>query len=1216
MGFCKIKNDLFFFSNHHKNDNFHIAEKFQLNMNNLSHRVENKSDLTQFVNAPPFIPSTNSTSNSLETCKVKIHEKLTIPPGETYYAKGKAYLNSKFLNRDLIFIPKTHPKLQLEEAVYSFVAEEISPSANEREPELLNSEQHNIINKIYNLYIPIENKGTENIHINKDQLVGHLETIEDLKPAINVNDKETLQTPPPYPDTINAITPTPEVIEMRKQEFNKATIKIDHLQEDERNKLYNLLKDNFQAFSSSLMALGHTDLITPDIQFTTNYPIKALPFPVPQALKAEVKRQIDEMTQAGIIQKNVATWACPMLLVKKRSNTPKPEYRMTLDLRLLNTVIQHSSYPLPKIQNIIGNIAEFKYFTLLDMPSAFHQVSLPEKYQDKICFTSPFGTYKLKRLPQGLKTSAGQFQAMSDLIIEEINLPGIEAYIDDFIICSNSFEETIHKLKKTLEIFKKHNITLNLTKCIFHVTSVDYLGFRIHNHRIYPITSNIKKIDSFPIPKTKRQVKKFLGLCGFYRNLIPSFATISDPLVALTSPKSSFKWTDAENKAFHNLQKIFFQQPFLQKPDYNKTFFLNTDGSSFAISAVLLQKYGENMLPVAYFSKALRKAETRYPAIQIELMAIVKGITAFRHILYGRHFIIISDSKPLKHYKKSSSPMDIITRWLLTLSEYSFTFEHIPGKQNILADYLSRIPVNNNSTDIISEPNLISSTEILPIVDEDSDTETQHYKEHSNNINIVQQNNSPKENNNQPPPKDALLDISIPTIRYEQGKDEYTSKIIKDIRENETSKYKNYIICPKSNLLLYTSTQDPEKQDVNYRIVIPKKLQAKCLRIQHLTHYGIDKTYQSLCKKYYWKGMYSDVVNFINSCQKCIMNKPQRIPQAPFQNTLIPTRPGQFLSLDFVGPFSNDQYILSVIDHFSKHIKLYPLRSITAMNAVHAIFDYITTFGRPELILSDNGTQFKSHIFQEFNRMLGIKLTHTTTYHPQANAVSERINTSIKATVKSLMDDGYTFTNAIKIHECMYNNTFHSTIKTSPNKVHFGRSLSNITDTFQPQEFQQRLDVHHDYFMLSNNLQALYQQVHENLINFQKLQNNAQHQKSRLRNFKEGDIVYVVHPGKFRKSMEGPFTVVNKCNDVIFEIQFLDDNTAPTQKIHINRLKLAPSRKFHLRKEAENTNTEVIAPNNPDLTMQDKPSQNLITENNNKDERPNIPYFLRPRTRK
>ena len=279
------------------------------------------------------------------------------------------------------------------------------------------------------------------------------------------------------------------------------------------------------------------------------------------------------MTAAGIIEKNVATWACPMLLVKKKFNTEKTEYRMTLDLHLLNVIIQHSSYPLPKISNIVSKIADYKYFTLLDMPSAFHQIQLPTKYQDRICFTSPFGTYKMKRLPQGLKTSAGQFQAMSDLIVEQINLPGIEAYIDDFIICSNSFEDTITKLEKTLEVFKKHNLTLNLNKCKFHIDTVNYLGFRIHNHRIYPVESNIKKINSFPIPNTKRQVKKFLCLCGFYRGLIPPFASVSDPLVALTSPKVHLNGPKRKMKHSTNYRNFFSNNHFYRSQIIIKPFF-------------------------------------------------------------------------------------------------------------------------------------------------------------------------------------------------------------------------------------------------------------------------------------------------------------------------------------------------------------------------------------------------------------------------------------------------------------------------------------------------------------------------------------------------------------------------------------------------------------------------------------------------------------------
>lgn len=381
------------------------------------------------------------------------------------------------------------------------------------------------------MHILTENTSTKIVHLKKNCKLGSLDIVEDIKIPFDVQNSRNFETPPPsINEVINVIQPTKEIIKLREAEFERAKLNLNHLSTDEKEKIKEILKSNFQSFSSSLNSLGHTDIIEPQIHFTTDYPIKTLPFPIPQALQAETKRQIDEMVEAGIIEKNIASWACPILLVKKRSIGQKPEtYRMTLDLRLLNAVIQHSSYPLPKIQQLITKMAGYKYFTSLDMPSAYHQVNLPDKYQERICFTSPFGTYKLKRMPQGLKTSAGHFQELPDTIVEEVDLPGIVTYIDDFIICSNSFQETIDKLDKLLKVFKKHNLTLNLEKCSFHTISVNYLGFKIENHNIFPVTSNIIKINSFPKPKTKRQLKKFLGLCGFYRTLIPSYAKLTIP---------------------------------------------------------------------------------------------------------------------------------------------------------------------------------------------------------------------------------------------------------------------------------------------------------------------------------------------------------------------------------------------------------------------------------------------------------------------------------------------------------------------------------------------------------------------------------------------------------------------------------------------------------------------------------------------------------------
>ena len=299
------------------------------------------------------------------------------------------------------------------------------------------------------------------------------------------------------------------------------------------------------------------------------------------------------------------------------------------------------------------------------------------------------------------------------------------------------------------------------------------------------------------------------------------------------------------------------------------------------------------------------------------------------------------------------------------------------------------------------------------------------------------------------------------------------------------------MICPQTKLLLFIAKHNRINKKTMHKIAIPHMLKGRCLKISHLTHLGIDKTYQQLSKSYFWRGMYNDVVNYVKSCTRCITIKPQRVPSAPFQKAFIPRRPDQFLSLDFVGPFNNGQYILTMIDHFSKHLKLYTMKKITAMNTVQAIFNYIVTFGRPEMVLSDNGSQFKANIFEEFNNMLGIKLKHTMVAHPGANSISERINFSIKSTIKALMTEGYTFENAARIHESIYISSFHNTIQTSPNRVHLGRELANITEALNLKVYQHRLDVQNDYYTLMNNLKKLYDRVHHNLTTHQQIQNST-----------------------------------------------------------------------------------------------------------------------------
>lgn len=1046
------------------------------------------------------------------------------------------------------------------------VAEDNTPSCFIFEPTIKNGNieknvsvhqsdvsEANLKNKQF--HILIRNKSPHRVCLNKGQRVGRIfETYKIKENSFKNTDEYT-----------NLIQASEEVLQRRVREFTVADFKLEHLNNHDRVELEDLLNTHATVFSKSMSTLGHTDKVTPQLEFHSEYPVKTLPFPVPQSLQKEAQNQLSQLQEADIIKRNISSWACPMILVKKKSDgSGKQKFRLALDLRLLNQLILPSSYPLPKIQTIISEVSKYKYFSTLDLQQAYHQIHLPKELQDKLSFTTPWGTYCYKRLVFGLKTAASTFQSLMDMLVEEANVQGCFPYQDDIVVGADSFEEMKGKLKAIFEVFQKYNLTLSASKCVFHTSEIDYLGFKISHNTVRPITSNILKITSFPVPRNCKQLKRFIGLCSFYRHLISNFAQKMHPLIKLTSPKAKFKWTQDQNDAFQSLQSIFFQNPFVRQPDWAKPFFLNTDASKVAISATLLQEHDDEKLPVAYFSKALSSAEAKYPGIKHELMAIVRGVSAFRYYLYNRHFVILSDSKPLEFYKRCRSPADVTTRWLIELSEYSFTFRHLPGKNNVLADFLSRENFTNNSETLISNPELMTSDEALPILNEKTE------QEYTNNV------------NNDCRDKDPPNEVSEDTILHEQLRDANISKIYNDLVERPiSSKHKNYFIHPVSKILMFNKNteENEESRNISAKIVVPHKLKAKILSIAHFSHLGIQKTYQFVSKIYHWCGMYTDTINFVNSCATCLVNKPHSVKPAPFQANFLPYTPGQFISLDIVGPFQNQAHVLTIIDHFSRHLELMILNNLSARPVVECLLWYITTYGRPALILTDLGTQFTSECFDKFSELMGVKLIHTSSGHPEANAISERVNLSIKNSIKSLVSNGIDFKHAVLIHKAMYNSSVHNTVGFSPNAVHFGRALSLIFDTYHPEVTINQLDKAAYIMNMFKDLNNTYKLVYSNLVLNQNNQNRAQQINARMRNFQAGDKVYLKGKEKFKPRYDGPFVIVKKVSEVNYLIRLAENPAASEFIVHINRLILLPPRAPYLN--LEETRKPEVSPITP-----------------------------------
>ena len=1024
--------------------------------------------------------------------------------------------------------------------------------------------------------IAVQNKANYVVHLNKNAVLGKL---------INI-DKEDIEeyTFGSEEHFCNLIKASKETIQKRIDELSPSDFDLTHLNEQQQQIMKEMLCKKAQVFSKSLKTLGHTDLVEPHINLLQAHPLKALPFPVPQALEQEALTQIQEMIDAGIVERSNSSWACPMLLVKKkRTDITKPQtYRLALDLRLLNAIIIPSAYPLPKISNLLVQLSKYKYFSTLDLPSAYWQIAVPKHLQDKLSFTTPWGIFTYKRLVFGLRMASATFQQLIDTLIQMSGVDSCFAYQDDIVVGANSFEEMVDKLQTLMDTFIQNNVTLSPVKSSFFKTDINFLGFNIKNNKIFPIESNIQKIVAFPKPRTKRQVKGFIGVCSFYRSLIPSFAELVAPLIHITKPKVKFVWESEQENAFQNLQKIFFHKPVLHLPNWNENFYLNTDASKNAIAAILMQKKDDTFFPIAYFSKILSEAEKKYPSIKLELYAIYKGITSFKYYLFNRKFTVLSDAKPLDKYKKSSSPADVTTRWLMELSEYSFNFVHIPGTQNILADFLSRCSSEPITEDILSNPQLLSSDEVLPVVNKESDLhndicnqlytaeETVPHKVDSLNTSTHYVNTLEHSAKTQ----DPLLEISDNTIFIEQQKDTQLTKIIKDLQEKKNhNKTKNYYINPENKLLCYCKNVPEESQ--LHRAVLPRSLLFKALTIAHISHTGICKTLQNIRKRFTWKNMIADTCNFVNSCEICIQHKHHKLNKAPFLAAPIPTAPNQKISVDILGPIKGTNYLLTIVDIFSRHLELYTLNNISAQAVTKALLHYIATHGRPQVILSDQGSQFTSEFLKIFTRNLGISLKHVALAHPQANGISERVNTQIKSSIHTMGTQGFDIVAASKIHQSIYNSTIHPATKFTPNHLHFGRELTDIYQNYKINKEWKISDTSHEIQKLTNLLDILYTKAYiNNETSRQELYRNSR-QQSKFKNIKVNDKVFIKFPNIFDKKIQGPYVVQKVISPVIMQVKLISDDNASPILIHTNRIIKLERRKNDLNEKHPDPNISI-----------------------------------------
>jgi hypothetical protein len=397
---------------------------------------------------------------------------------------------------------------------------------------------------------------------------------------------------------------------------------------------------------------------------------------------------IKSMVDLGVLEAvQSSRYTSPMVIVEKTGHDP----RAVIDYRRLNAVTKTEVYPIPQMEERIERVSAAEYISVFDLVKGYWQVPMSSRAQDFATITTPFGVYRPKTMPFGLKNAPFFFTMLMDqvlLSIDEFAVP----YLDDVAVYSKTWEEHLVHIRTVLTRFREAGLKVKPSKCQFARPYVTYLGHYIGQGERRPSEVKVRTITGFPRPVTKTDIRAFLGLCGYYQRFIANYAAHASPLtdaLRKTAP-NAVSWDSIKQQSFECLKKALVCEPVLRAPDYRLPFLVQTDCSDRGMGVVLSQRHGDEEHPVLYLSRKLTPREQLYCASEKECACIVYALSKLGCYIQGSEFVIETDHSPLTWLSNVTSRNPRLLRWSLTLQPYACQIRYKRGRTHNNADALSR----------------------------------------------------------------------------------------------------------------------------------------------------------------------------------------------------------------------------------------------------------------------------------------------------------------------------------------------------------------------------------------------------------------------------------------------------------------------------------------------------------------------------------------------
>jgi transposase InsO family protein len=663
-------------------------------------------------------------------------------------------------------------------------------------------------------------------------------------------------------------------------------------------------------------------------------------------------------------------------------------------------------------------------------------------------------------------------------------LPHVCIYIDDILVTGSTTDEHLHNLEEVLTRLENANARLKRKKCEFMLPSVEYLGHRISAKGLQPTDAKVQAIRNAPSPRNVSQLKSFLGLLNYYCKFLPNLSSTLAPLYKLLHKNTAWCWTTEQQQAFQHAKDSLTSDCLLVHYDPTKELILACDASPYGVGAVLSHKTKDGQeKPIAFASRSLAPAEKKYSQLDKEALAIIFGVKRFHQYLFGRHFTILSDHKPLQHLfhpDKATPPLASarIQRWALTLGAYDYQIVYKSGPEHGNADMLSRLPLPESPTEVPVPGETIMLMDMLnsyPVTSQQIKIWTDHDPVFSR-------------------VRDSVL----------KGWQDSTDENLKPYQQRKLE------LSVHDGCLLWGN-----------RVIVPPAGRARIKEELHSGHPGASRM-KSLARSFvWWPRMDQELEETVKQCDVCQRSR-HHPPVASLQPWEWPQRPWVRLHADYAGPFLGKMFLI-LVDAHSKWMEVKSVSAATSTQTIEHLRTIFATHGLPEMLVTDNGSVFTSSEFKNFTKRNGIRHVTSAPYHPASNGLAERAVQTFKEHILRTKDGSLDA--RISRFLFQYRTTPHTTTGVSPAELLLGRRPRTLLDLLVPKVSDR---VQHK--------QEQQKSSHDKRARVRKFQVNDLVYARKFPNAKEwipGKIVKVLGPLSFEVELELDHSIIRRHIDHI-----------------------------------------------------------------------------------